>query len=202
MSLQNKIIKLLPTDLQSQFKEVSDKFQINTVFRCSHFLGQCAHESNNFKTREENLNYSAKGLMATFPKYFPTEEIAKNYERQPEKIANLVYGRRMGNGAIETGDGYKFRGRGLIQLTGKVNYGLLGESIGKDFLSNPELLINDYAMISAGWYWNDRKLNSIADRSMQNEIIMLITKKINGGFNGLEDRIKKTMDWYYKIVTN
>lgn len=202
MSLQNKITKLLPTDLQAQFKEVSDKFQINTVFRCSHFLGQCAHESNGFKVREENLNYSAKGLMATFPKYFPNLQIAEFYERQPEKIASFVYGRRMGNGAVETGDGYKFRGRGLIQLTGKVNYGLLGESIGKDFLSHPELLINEYAMISAGWFWNDRKLNDISDKGINEDIIKAVTKKVNGGFNGLEDRIKRTMDWYYKIVTN
>jgi putative chitinase len=167
-------------------QETFEKYQINTPKRQACFIGQCMHESGGFKFLKENLNYSAKALMATWPSRFPDMDIAEKYERQPEKIANKVYSGRMGN--TEDGDGAKFIGRGLIQLTGKDNYRAFGEAIGEDLVANPELVEQPrYAALSAGWFWNKRGLNALAD-AMD---ITTLTVRINGGKIGIDDRIAK-----------
>jgi putative chitinase len=165
-----------------------EKYQINTPTRQAAFIGQCGHESNNFKVLEENLNYSAKGLMATWPSRFPSLEEAAKYERNPEKIANKVYGGRADLGNTEDGDGWRFHGRGVIQLTGRSNYTICGEALGQPFATAPELVLEpENAVMSAGWFWNKKSLNSLAD----NEDWTTITKRINGGTIGLQDRIEK-----------
>jgi putative chitinase len=164
-----------------------EKYAINTPERQACFLAQVMHESNSFKALSENLNYSAQGLMRTWPSRFPDLDVAEKYEHNPEKIANKVYAGRMGN--IEEGDGWKYHGRGLIQLTGRENYANFGLNAGVDVLSNPDLLATpEYASLSAGWYWNKRNLNELADKMD----IEGITKKINGGTIGLEDRKART----------
>ena len=164
-----------------------DKYEINTPERQACFLAQVMHESGGFKFLEENLNYSAQALMRTWGSRFPDLDTAEKFEYKPEKIANKVYAGRMGN--IEEGDGYKYRGRGLIQLTGRENYANFGHNVDVDVLSNPDLLATpEYATLSAGWYWNKRNLNSLAD----NMDVEGITKKINGGVNGLADRKART----------
>jgi putative chitinase len=160
------------------------RFDISTPERQAAFIGQCAHESGNFKTLQENLNYSAKGLNATWPSRFPSEEAAQPFHRNPEKIANKVYSGRMGN--TDEGDGWKYRGRGLIQLTGKDNYRLASDALGVDFVANPELVLSkEYAALTAAWYWNKRGLNKEADA----KDFTGMTKKINGGVIGLADRV-------------
>lgn len=164
-----------------------DKYSINTPQRQACFLAQVMHESNSFKSLQENLNYSAQGLMRTWPSRFPDLDVAEKYEHNPEKIANKVYAGRMGN--IEEGDGWKYHGRGLIQLTGRENYANFGHNASVDVLSNPDLLITpEYACLSAAWYWNKRNLNELADKMD----VEGITKKINGGTIGLEDRKART----------
>ena len=167
-------------------QETFEKYQINTPKRQACFIGQCMHESGGFKFLKENLNYSAKALMNTWPSRFPDTDTAEKYERQPEKIANKVYSGRMGN--TEDGDGAKFIGRGLIQLTGKDNYKAFGEAIGEDLVANPQLVEEPrYAALSAGWFWNKRGLNALAD-AMD---ITTLTIRINGGKIGIDDRIAK-----------
>ena len=167
--------------------EVFHRYEINTPDRQAAFIGQCAHESGNFKTLEVNLNYSAESLMKVWPSRFPTLEAAKPYHRNPEKIANKVYGGRMGNGPEETGDGWLYHGRGLIQLTGKDNYMLASDALSMDFIHSPDyVLVPKYAALTAGWYWNKRSLNKEADA----KDYTAMTKKINGGVIGLDDRIK------------
>lgn len=175
-------------------KETFEKYQINNLKRQSCFIGQCMHESGGFKHLIENLNYSAKALMATWPSRFPDMDIAERYERQPFKIAGKVYNGRMGNTNEEEASMYI--GRGLIQLTGKENYANCSKALGVDFLENPELLATpQYAALSAGWYWNKRNLNEIADRLDLNNpndpTIADLTKRINGGYIGLADRKAK-----------
>lgn len=166
-------------------KETFEKYSINTLKRQAAFIGQCMHESNNFKTLTENLNYSARALMATWPSRFPNEGVANQYARQPEKIANKVYGGRMGNGPEESGEGWKYRGRGIKQLTGKDNYERCGSGLGVDLVSNPDLLLDPkYATLSAGWFWDQNKLNDLADSGD----IETITRRINGGLLGLDAR--------------
>jgi putative chitinase len=171
--------------------EVFPTYEINTPMRISAFLAQCGHESGGWTTFQENLMYSAQGLCGTFKKYFPTIEAATPYARNPEKIANRVYANRMGNGPEESGDGYKFRGRGPIQLTGKSNYTQFAKDMFDDWqnvIDNPDWVTEDkdFALMSAIWFWNKNKLNVQADAGD----IKLMTKKINGGYIGLEDRIK------------
>lgn len=166
--------------------EVFHRYEVNTPARQAAFIGQCAHESANFRTLQENLNYSAEALMKTWPGRFPTLEAAQPYHRNPEKIANKVYGGRMGNGTEETGDGWKYRGRGVIQLTGKDNYLMASDAMREDFLNNPDLVLEPrWAALTAGWYWNKRNLNKEADAGD----FTSMTKKINGGTIGLNDRI-------------
>lgn len=165
--------------------ETFEHFEINTPARCAMFLAQTAHESGNFSATQENLNYSAKGLQGTFRKYFPTQDSTISYERKPERIANRVYANRMGNGNEASGDGYKYRGRGVIQLTGKDNYTACGKALGLDLLANPDSVAdNPTAVLSAGWFWDTRRLNAPADKGD----VVTVTKKINGGTIGLEDR--------------
>lgn len=169
--------------------ETFDKYQINTPQRQACFLGQTLHESGGFKFTRENLNYSAKALMATWPSRFPSLDIATQYERQPEKIASKVYVGRMGNESPE--DAAKFIGRGLIQITGKENYTHCGEALGVDLVSQPHLLEEPrYAVLSAGWFWNRKGLNALADEGTK-DAFEVMTKRINGGLLGLDDRKAK-----------
>ena len=167
-------------------EETFAKYDISTPQRQACFIGQCAHESGNFKILQENLNYSAEGLMKTWPSRFPTKEVADQYARQPAKIAGKVYNGRLGNTSEE--EASKYLGRGLIQLTGKENYEHCGSSLGVDFVGNPDWLLDPkYAALSAGWFWNKKGLNSLADASD----IETMTKRINGGLIGLDDRKAK-----------
>lgn len=186
----------IPDTVLAQIPEVMEKFQINTPLRLCHFLSQCGHESGNFKAVNENLNYGAKGLMGIFKKYFPTEAKALQYERKPEKIANLVYANRMDNGDEASGDGYKYRGRGYIQLTGKTNYAAFDKIVTEDILATPELVATKYPLLSAAWYWNSRSLNVNSDKGESDAIVTEVTKKVNGGIIGLDDRIKHFKEFY------
>ena len=169
--------------LQIKYKSLFEKYEVNTKLRLAHFFSQISHESG-LKPISENLNYSAQGLIQTFSKYFTTTE-AINFANQPEKIANRVYANRMGNGDEKSGDGWKYRGRGFIQITGKINYFQLANDTDLDCLKNPDLLLQEAnAMISALWFWNKAGLNKLADKND----IKGITRKINGGYNGLEHR--------------
>jgi putative chitinase len=169
--------------------ETFNRYSINTPNRIAGFIGQTAHESNNYRTLQENLNYSANGLVTVWPSRFPTFDIANQYARQPERIANKVYADRMGNGPEESGDGWRYRGRGIIQITGRENYKRLGEALNQNFLASPDLLLEPrWAAMSAGWFWNANRLNEIADKKDWS----LLTRRINGGSHGLSDRIMRT----------
>jgi putative chitinase len=191
----DKLKKKVDDSVISQIPEVMQKFSINTSLRLSHFLSQCAHESGNFRLTEENLNYSSRGLLGIFPKYFDvtTSEL---YARKPEKIANIVYASRMGNGDKSTGDGWKFRGRGYIQLTGRNNYIEFSKAINEDMTLNPDKVAKKYPLLSAAWFFNKNKLNEIADKGDSIDTVTMITKRINGGTIGIEDRIKKFREYY------
>ena len=186
----------IPDTVIAQIPDTAAKFQINTPLRLAHFLAQCGHESGGFRLTKENLNYSAKGLNGTFKKYFPTEASAKPYERQPTKIANKVYGNRMGNGPESSGEGAKFCGRGYIQLTGKENYTAFGKSINEDILSNPDRVASDYALLSAAWFFSKNGLHKMADEGASDTVVTKITKRVNGGTIGLADRIKHFKEYY------
>ncbi len=160
-------------------------FKLTNV-QAVHFFAQCSHESGNFTVYVENLNYSADGLLRVFPKYFPTLPLAKAYARQPEKIANKVYGGRMGNGPEASGDGWKYRGRGAIQLTGKNNYAAFGKA------NDPDSVATTYSFDAAKWFFDANKIWAIADKGISDAVITQVTRKINGGTNGLADRIAKT----------
>jgi putative chitinase len=166
--------------------ETFQKYDISTPARQAFFIGQCAHESNNFRVLEENLHYSAAALMRVWSSRFPDMDTAEKYANNPEKIANKVYGGRMGN--VEDGDGWKYHGRGLIQLTGKDNYANCGSGLGVDLIDNPDMLLTpQYAALSAGWFWHKRGLNNLAD----DQDLETMTKRINGGLLGLDDRKAK-----------
>jgi putative chitinase len=173
-----------------------DKFQINTPLRLAHFLAQCGHESGGFKHTNENLNYSADGLKKIFPKYFAQAGLAESYARQPEKIASRVYGGRMGNGDESTKEGFKFRGRGYIQLTGKSNYSEFDKFVNEDILANPDLVATQYPLLSAAWFFHKNGLNAIADKGADDATVTSVTKRVNGGTIGLPDRIKHFKEYY------
>ena len=173
------------------------KFYKFTPARAAHFFAQTAHESGNFKAFSENLNYGAKGLLGIFKKYFPTEAKALEYERKPEKIANLVYANRMGNGDEASGDGYKFRGRGALQLTGKDNYKAFADYMKQpEIMDNPDLVATKYSFDSAIFFFDKNKLWTICDQGVNDASILALTKRINGGTHGLEDRKEKTNKYY------
>jgi putative chitinase len=168
-----------------------------TPERAAHFFAQTAHESGNFKAFAENLNYGAAGLTGIFKKYFPTAEKALLYERKPEKIANLVYGSRMGNGDEASGDGFKFRGRGALQLTGKDNYKAFSEYLkNPEIMTNPDLVADQFAFESAIFFFDRNKLWDICDKGVNKDTILALTKRINGGTHGLADREEKTLKYY------
>jgi putative chitinase len=189
----------IPDAVISMIPDTAAKFQINTPLRLAHFLAQCGHESGGFRLTKENLNYSAKGLMGIFKKYFPTEALAKQYERQPAKIANKVYGGRMGNGPESSGEGAKYCGRGYIQLTGKDNYIAFGKSIGVDMTVNPDLVSSQYSLLSAAWFFSKNGLHKMADEGSTDAVVTKITKRVNGGTIGLTDRIKHFKEYYHLL---
>ena len=190
----------VPDTVIAQIPGVMENFGVNTPLRLAHFLAQCGHESGGFRLTQENLNYSAKGLMGTFKKYFPTQALADAYARQPQKIANKVYGGRMGNGLEATGEGFKFRGRGYIQLTGKQNYTAFDLAVEDDILSNPDLVSSKHALSSAAWFWKKNGLNLIADTGSSTEVVTKITKRVNGGTIGLADRIKHFKEYHILLA--
>ena len=190
----------IPDAVIAMIPAVAQKFQIDSALRLAHFLAQCGHESGGFRLTKENLNYSAKGLNGIFKKYFPTLESALPYERKPEKIANKVYGGRMGNGPEASGDGAKFCGRGYIQLTGKDNYTAFGKSIGEDVCANPQVVAEKYALLSAAWFFNKNKLHTMADGGATDAVVTSITKRVNGGTIGLADRIKHFKEYYHLLA--
>jgi putative chitinase len=181
----------LPASVMNEIPLIIEKFGIDGPLRLSHFLSQCAHESGNFKFVKENLNYSADGLRKIFPKYFPTTEIAEKYARQPEKIANKVYGGRMGNGDEASGDGFKFRGRGYIQLTGKDNYAAFDKFVDDDIMADPDLVATKYPLTSAAFFFHKNKLWDVCDKGHGDDIVLAVTKRVNGGTHGLADRQDK-----------
>jgi len=189
----------IPDAVIAMIPAVAQKFQIDSALRLAHFLAQCGHESGGFRLTKENLNYSAKGLMGIFKKYFPTEALANQYARQPEKIANKVYGGRMGNGPESSGDGAKFCGRGYIQLTGKDNYTAFGKSIGEDMTANPDKVASTYALLSAAWFFTKNGLHKMADGGATDQVVTSITKRVNGGTIGLADRIKHFKEYYHLL---
>ena len=190
----------IPDAVIQMIPDTAAKFQINTPLRLAHFLAQCGHESGGFRATQENLNYSAKGLMGIFKKYFPTEAIANAYQRNPQKIANKVYANRMANGDEASGDGYKFRGRGYIQLTGKDNYTQFGKAIGENITANPDVVSGKYALLSAAWFWSKNGLNKLADGGATDAVVTSITKRVNGGTIGLTDRIKHFKEYYHLLA--
>jgi len=178
----------IPQGWDTALNATFDKFGIDTTARQASFIGQCSHECNNFRTLEENLNYKAEALMRLWSKRFPTIEIANQYAKNPQKIANKVYADRMGNRDEASGDGYRFRGRGCIQLTGHANYFHAGGACGMDFVMQPDLVATpQYAAMTAGWFWSTHGLNQFAD----SQDYTTMTKRINGGTIGLEERIAK-----------
>jgi putative chitinase len=169
--------------------ETFERFNISTPRQQAAFIGQCGHECGNFKVLKENLNYRAATLMKLWPKRFPTLEFANQYAGQPSKIANKVYCDRMGNRNEASGDAARFIGRGCIQLTGHTNYFHAGKALGVDFVANPDLVATPkYAAMTAGWFWSTHKCNELAEAADW----IALTKKINGGTIGLDDRIKHT----------
>jgi putative chitinase len=165
--------------------------------RAAHFFGQTAHETGGFKAFSENLNYSAKGLLGIFKKYFSDADVAAKYERKPEKIANRVYASRMGNGDEASGDGWKYRGRGALQLTGKSNYEAFAKWLGKpELLEAPDAVATEFAFDSAKFFFERNKLWDICDKGVTDETILALTKRVNGGTHGLEDRASRTKQYY------
>lgn len=177
-------------------KTATKFFNLNDM-ESAHFFGQLSHETGGFKIFSENLNYSSQGLMTTFKKYFPTKELANQYARNPERIANRVYANRMGNGSESSGDGWKYRGRGAIQLTGKFNYSEFAKFIDNlSVMENPDIVATEYSFDSASFFFEKNKLWDICNRGISRDVITSLTKRINGGVNGLEDRIEKTNRYY------
>jgi putative chitinase len=190
----------IPDAVIAQIPDTAARFGITTPLRLAHFLAQCGHESGGFKAVRENLNYSAKGLMGIFKKYFPNAKLALQYERKPEKIASLVYANRMGNGSEASGDGFNYRGRGYIQLTGKSNYQLFDKTVPEDITANPDLVATKYPLASAAFFFNSNKLWAICDKGADVATVTAVTKRVNGGTIGLPDRIKHFNEYYKLLV--
>lgn len=186
---------LLPMTVYSELLDTCTRFGLTSPLRVAHFLAQCHHESGGFTRVEENLNYSAHGLLKTFPKYFD-EVSAQGYAHNRVMIGSHVYANRMGNSDEAAQEGYKYRGRGYMQLTGKDNYQGFDNAVSDNILDNPSLVAVRYPLLSAGWFWGLNKLNDIADGGADQQIVANVTRKINGGYNGLEDR-QKLFDRYW-----
>lgn len=185
----------IPDAVLAQIPDTAAKFNITNNLRLAHFLAQCGHESGNFKAVSENLNYSADGLKKIFGKYFPGN-LNESYARQPEKIASRVYASRMGNGDEASKEGFKFRGRGYIQLTGKANYTNFTKFIGEDCVANPDLVATKYPLASAAFFFDSNKLWAICDKGADDATVTAVTKRVNGGTIGLADRIKHFKEYY------
>ncbi len=185
----NKLAGAIPQNVLSQIPDTAAKFNITNKLRLAHFLSQCAHESANWKATVENLNYSANGLRGTFGKYFPNGDYDA-YARNQPKIGARVYANRMGNGDEASGEGYAYRGRGYIQLTGKNNYTAFSQFIGVDCVNNPDAVANDYPLASAAFYFNSNNLWPKCDQGSSQDVITTVTRAVNGGTKGLDDRIK------------
>jgi putative chitinase len=185
MNLDNLSV---PDKVKQELWFVMSKFQINTIERLAHFLGQCHKESGGFKVVRENLNYSASNLKKVFPKYFKDKD-PNAYSKAPIALANYVYANRLGNGSEASGDGWKFRGRGYIQLSKKGNYRAFDAFVDDDILANPDLVATKYPLLSAAWFWHVNKINNLADAGTDFDHIADVTKKVNGGHNGLHDRV-------------
>jgi len=194
----NKLKGKIPDVVLAQIPETATKFNITTSLRLCHFLSQCAHESMDFKAVKENLNYSAAALKSTFPKYFPGT-LNESYARKPDKIASRAYANRMGNGDEASGDGYKYCGRGYLQTTGKVNYVAFGKFINEDLLTNPGLVATKYPLMSAAFFFQTNNLWTICDKGANPDVVKELTKHINGGYNGLDDRLAH-FNKYYNIL--
>jgi putative chitinase len=190
----------IPQAVIDQIPDTASRYGITNTLRLAHFLAQCGHESGGFRAVSENLNYSAKGLCGIFRKYFPSVTIALQYERKPEKIANKVYASRMGNGPESSGDGYKFRGRGYIQLTGKDNYSLFDATVPESILDMPDLVASKYPLASAAFFFKRNNLWAICDRGATPDVVTAVTKRVNGGTIGLADRQKHFTE-YYKLLS-
>lgn len=194
LSFINKLKGHIPDAVFAQIPSACAAFNINSPLRLAHFLAQCGHESGGFKAVSENLNYSADGLKKIFGKYFPGD--ASAYARNPEKIASKVYANRMGNGDEASKEGWKFRGRGYIQLTGKANYEKFTKFIGEDCIANPDLVATKYPLASAAFFFDSNKLWSICDKGADDATVTAVTKRVNGGTIGLADRIKHFREFH------
>jgi putative chitinase len=190
----------IPDAVIAQIPDTAARFGITTPLRLAHFLAQCGHESGGFRATQENLNYSAKGLMGIFKKYFPNSALAIKYERKPQLIANRVYASRMGNGPEASGDGFKFRGRGYIQLTGKENYTRFSATVAEDIIANPDLVATKYPLASAAFFFNSNKLWAICDKGSTPDVVTAVTKRVNGGTIGLADRQKHFKEYYHLLA--
>jgi putative chitinase len=196
----DKLVGHIPQAVINQIPDTAARFGITSSLRLAHFLAQCGHESGGFRAVSENLNYSAKGLLGIFRKYFTNVNLAMQYERKPEKIANRVYSSRMGNGNEASGEGYKFRGRGYIQLTGKDNYRAFDATVGEDILANPDLVATKYPLASAAFFFKRNNLWAICDRGSSPDVVTAVTKRVNGGTIGLADR-QKHFNEYFKLLS-
>lgn len=185
-----KLKHFLPLKVYDELEECFNKHGISDATMIAHFMAQVSHESGSFKKVYENLNYSTGGLLKVFPKHFRNSDHASSYARNPKKIANKVYANRMGNGNEDSGDGYKFRGRGYLQITGKANYEKFSKFIGEDCVSNPDLVATKYPIYSAFWFFNEGRLWDRCKKS-DHESVVVITRLVNGGINGLADRLIK-----------
>ena len=193
----NKLIGHIPNHVIIDLEQTK---QLNSNLRIAHFISQCSHESGYFRYKEENLNYSSDALQIVFKKYFPTKDLADQYSRQPEKIANRVYANRMGNGEEMSGDGWRYRGRGYIQLTGKDNYNDFAKYINENI--NPEDVADSYSVLSAIYFFDKNNLWEICDSGSDADTVIRLTKRINGGLNGLDHRLqlfKKYFDCLNKL---
>ena len=193
------LLTKLPKKVLDELPSIINKYQIDTPLRMSHFLSQCHHESGGFKSTTENMKYSSARLLQVFPRHFKSLDDTKGYAMHPERIGNKVYANRLGNGDESSGDGYKYRGRGYIQVTGKNKYIILDKMLNEDILSNPDLIALKYPLFSAAWFWDSVKLNSIADKGTTMEICEQVTKKVNGGKLGLLARYKMLV-YYYELL--
>jgi putative chitinase len=191
----------VPQAIIDQIPDTAARFGITTPLRLAHFLSQASHESGGFRAFSENLNYNAKGLCAIFRKYFPSVTIAMQYERKPEKIANRVYSSRMGNGNEASGEGWKYRGRGALQTTGKSNYQDFANFMQMpEIMSNPDLVATRYALASAAFFFKKNSLWGICDQGSSDEVVKRLTKRINGGQIGILERLKEFKHFYHLLA--
>lgn len=197
----SKLTGHVPDTLLQQLPAILTQFGIDGPFRLSHLLGQAKHESAGFVAVRENLNYSGTALWSLFHSHFSSLDEAVSYARQPEKIANRIYSNRMGNSDEASGDGWNYKGRGYLQTTGKSNYTALGKFLGVDLLSNPDLVATDYPLSSAAFFFSSHNLWSICDKGIGTDTITAITKAVNGGILGLQERTAYTQDFYHILTT-